>query len=230
MPADITKANSFSLTTDYPLDKIIYQTTGSLVVPASTPTSVDIPHGLPFTPLSNLVYSTTSDFAVSYVSGSGPSPTDPSLYQLGIDVTLSSTGTNNSIAVTNFFTYDVTIYYRLYSFEPIGSSATLLFTNVSSDTFELNTDYNYSKLYLEGKINLATTTTVVHGLGYIPQTESWIEFSTQTLSPQSQFNALDTTAGSVVGTIGVVLTSTQLSLVGSIPGALFLHYRIYLDA
>lgn len=226
--ADVTKAKNFLLDTDYPLDKIIYLQTGSINIPASTPISTSFPHNLPFTPLSDLVYSLTPDFSTSYMSGSGPAPQDPSLFQLGVDVVLSSTGTYNTIAITNYFTNPITVYFRLYSFEPSNSSADLKPTANSGDPFILNTDYNYTKLYIDNRVVLPSST-IVHNLGYIPQTEAWIELTNQILSPQSQFNLLDTTASQVIGSQGIVATVNTVQLIGTITNAQAFDARVYLD-
>lgn len=229
MPADIVNAKNFKLTTDFSLDKIIYLYEGSLNVPNNAFADATIPHGLPFTPLSLLVYSLTPDFAISYMSGSGPAPTDPFAYQLGVDVLVTSRPTENYIAVSNFFATPITVYYRLYSFEPSTSNADIPFTANSSDPFILNTDYNYTKLYMEGVIDLSVTTFVNHNLGYIPQNEVWLEFATITQAPQSSYSLVDASLGGIFGSRGVVVTNNQIQVVGTIPGALKLHYRIYLD-
>jgi len=229
MPADIVKAKNFDLTTDFPLDKVIYLNSGSLNIAASGTGSATIPHGLPFIPLTNLIWSTTPDFSISYMAGSGPAAVDPTLYQLGIDSAVNADATNNVVSFTNFFTSPVTIYYRLYAFEPSDSNADLPMTAQTGDTFTLNTDYNYTKLYMQGKLTLSGSTSIFHGLGYIPQIEVWIGTATTNYPPQQFINLLDTSSGTVIGNVGIYATATTLNFTGSVFGALYLHYKVYLD-
>ena len=224
----IANAKNFKIDTDEPLDKVVYLKEGSINIGASSAVSSSIAHGLPFIPLTNMIWSTTPNFSISYMAGSGPQANDPLLFQLGIDSAVEADATNNVVSFTNFFTSPVTIYYRLYSFEPSDSNADSLSTINQGDPFVLNTDYNYTKLYIQGKLTLSASTSVFHGLGYIPQIEVWVGTATQNYPPQQFLNTLDTST-SGIGDIGVYATTTTLNFVGTVSGALYLHYRIFLD-
>lgn len=234
---DITKAKDFLLTTDFPLDKVIYLKSGSFSVsgyPGSN--SVAIPHGLPFIPLCDMSWSLTPDFSVCYPAGSSPPPTNIALDNQGVENLLYADATNINISVSNFLTPAITFYYRIYAFEPSDSSTDLEPTASAGDDFVLNTDFNYTKLYLEGKLDLSVTDTVTHNLGYIPQIEAWDEnplsvtpsFPQRIIPPLFNDNTLDTTGGGA--TYGFILTTTTLQFLSqNTPAPTFLHYRIYLD-
>jgi hypothetical protein len=146
---------------------------------ATTTGSENIAHGLPFIPLVGGYWSLTSDFSVNYEFGNGtfPSGSLGDLFQRSIG-NISATSSNIKMDWSNIST-SVTVYYRIYAFEPSGSSATLSPIASQGDDFILNTDYNYLKLYDADSASpgTATTYTVTHDLGYIPQVLAWYEYT-----------------------------------------------------
>lgn len=221
MPADITRAKNFRLTTDYPLDKVVFQSQGSFNVPASGTVNLPIPHGLGFKPLPLGVWSMTPDFSVSYDFGSGPLGGNP----FAVNNSLVSNTPNITVSATNNTGSAITFYYRVYCFEPSDVNLQAPSTNVISDTFQFNSGFNYSKLFINTVVPLApnATANVVHGLGYRPQALIWQELTaTGDISPV-------TVANIGIGPFLMNVTTSVLSLQSLFGPAARIHVRIYLD-
>lgn len=175
----MTEAKNFLLNTDYPLDKVVYLKSGSFTMGASTTGTETISHGLSFIPLIGGYWSLTSDFSVNYEFGNGtfPSGNLGFLFQREIG-SISATSSSINLNWSNIST-STTVYYRIYGFEPDDNLATLSPIASQGDTFVINTDFNYLKLQEADHATpgTATTYTVVHGLGYIPQVLAWYEYA-----------------------------------------------------
>ena len=237
----------FLLNTDFEMDKIIYFKEEKLTSHWMTAT---IQHSLGFAPLIIGVWSETADFAVSH-------PFSPT------DVIDPATNTYKNKTVTCYITEetieficyygpvdnptDFTFYVRLYGFEPSDVNKNVPKTSFNANTFVLNTDYNYLKLYEKG-VKLIDTSgqypvavTITHNLGYVPQALFWLEAVYDNFHEMRQFDILttvhQTTYGGTTTTIpkmGVecyddrfVIKPTE-SPYGS-NGQYKLHYRIYYD-
>lgn len=238
MPADITKAKDFLLTTDFPLDKITYLTTGSFnISPYGSPGSivtVTFPHNLPSMPLVNMVWSDTPNFITSYMSGSSPSPIDITRNIVGVQNTIYASATDIVIDASNFLNNGFTFYYRIYGFEKSGETNDYNPTSNASDDFILNTDYNYTKLYIDTSTTVATNNIIPHNLSYISQIEAFIERPAgfgnprRVSPPELSTNSLDTTGS--IGDQGFINTVTSLQYAYiSPPTTEVMHARIYLD-
>ena len=171
--------NNFLLTTDYPLDKVVYLKSGFFSMGATTTGTESVTHGLPFTPLVAGYWSLTPDFSINYEFGNGtfPSGSLGDLFQRQIS-SISATSTIVKMDWSNISTA-TTVYYRIYAFEPNTSTAALLPISSQGDVFALSTDFNYLKL-LEASSAVpgtAATYTVSHNLGYIPQVLAWYEYA-----------------------------------------------------
>jgi hypothetical protein len=227
----VTDARNFLLNSDYPLDKVIYRASGSFALGAYFSTeSLSIPHGLSFTPLPVLQWSTSSDFSVVYEAGTGPPPDDIILGFLGIAMNCTADGTNINIDVTNFKSTAYTIYYRVFGLMPSDENEEATSTQDAGDSFVLNTDQNYAKLIDSGKLTLSTTTTVTHGLGYEPQVFMWIEDSGIIYTPFTALNSSKT--GSTLTPAaqrGYRVTTSQIEFKSLSPSYAYGHYRIYAD-
>lgn len=224
MPANPATAKNFRFTSDYPMDMIIYLKSGSISVggfPASGTTT--IPHGLPSTPLVDMVWSLTSDFSVSYLSGSGTAPQNATRnVPYGVLAQVSADATNVYIDYNNSTNPAVTIYYRVYGFEKSNSSADFPFTASQGDQFIFNTDYNYTKVYSSNVGNSITT-----NLNYLPQTELFSEDNTGLISPpRTGDNAIDYTG--FISPVGFMVTTTAVSY-DSGGASRTMHSRVYLD-
>jgi hypothetical protein len=224
----VTDARNFLVNSDFPLDKVIYRATGSFALGAYFSTvSVAVPHGLSFTPLPVIQWSTSSDFSVVYEAGSGPAPEDIILNILGVAVTCTADGTNIDIDATNFKSTALTIYYRIFCFMPSNVNVDADSTQDTGDNFVLNTDQNYTKLFDSGVLSLSTTTTVTHGLGYIPQVFMWIEDGSGII--YTPFTALNNSSVVSADQQGYKITDTQIEFKELSPSYALGHYRIYVD-
>jgi hypothetical protein len=195
------------------LDKVIYITSGSFSAAGGGGLSTlhQFNHGLSCTPLIIGTWSIDSDFSTSREGGFFAfEGTDPNtIYtQFFANSTQITVGTFNPTASA------VTVYYRIYAFMPSDVNVDSSFTTASADTFALNTDYNYTKLYLSGIATAAATTTVTHSLGYRPQVIAWVKdasiYGTEAVVDSGIVKVTDTT---------IVITSPTKDV----------HYRIYAD-
>lgn len=233
MPADVQRAKNFRITTDYPLDHVIYLNSGSATI--NFPTAgqlVTIPHNLPFTPLVSGNWSLTSDFSVSYEYGSGTFPSNNAAAQIfNIKMDIYADATNVYISPVNVSGSPQVIYYRVFGLEPSDSQADIPFTASSGDPFVLNSDYNYTKLYQEGVSNsppIPSTQTVSHNLGYRPQVMPWVTNSLNQRRP------IDSTSISVITgqpqDVGAIVTTTALDFeLDSLSNVTRIDERIYID-
>jgi hypothetical protein len=225
----MTDPRNFLLNTDYPLDKIVYMTSGSISVPNGTSDitpGVTIPHNLPFIPLAIMLWSNTSDFEVcnesmdlAYATSYFPGPAAGQIYDISADAT------NLSILRLNSSGSAKTVYYRIFCFAPSNADIDSVVTATQSvgSNFIINTDYNYMKLVANG-ILTPTSTTYTHNLGYVPRVQIWAEFTDGTIERQIEFQDVQ---GSTAATGGVKVTTTTLEALNYTPK---IHYRIYADA
>lgn len=230
MPAIDANANNLLLSSDYPLDKIVYITTGSFVVPYPVAGfTYSINHGLPFIPLVNGSWDVTPSFSTNYnfYTGTVPSSNPAVLFNLELDV--SADANNIVILPINVSGSSTIVYYRIYALEPSDSSANISSTASSGDSFVFNLGYNFTKLFKDGLITGVThpgTYVVRHGLGYPPQVLSWSTDITGTLYP------IDYTSWGFgdVSNLAVAVDSTNVTFTsGSTSLITRIDYRIYAD-
>jgi hypothetical protein len=213
---------NFLISTDYPMDKIVYKTSGSYTHDGSAHNEV-IPHGLPFTPMVFLQWSLTSDFAVCYTDNTGPLPTDPTFYYVNTYCQTIANETNITISMYSYVG-GITIYYRVFAFEPPTSTATCAPTSSTADNFILSTDYNHPKIYMSGEqaIDGTYNITIDHNLGYIPQFEYWIigDESTTKATWEQYVDRTSTKTGvfatttQIIGlTVGLALTNPKIGYI-----------------
>lgn len=233
MPADVAQASNFLLTTDYPVDKLVIAGTGTVAQPASTQTSYSFAHGLPFTPLLYGSWSNTSNYAILYGLNSGPISSTPSVSPFDALMKLRADANNLYIVAENYSASAITFYARLYGFEPTTDNEVTTHTGSPYDSFQINTDYNYTKLYLDGYIDKAagsgspSTTSVSHNFGADVQAIVWKEdTSTGVITPLTFHDGGDFQVEDVVAYIGT--TALTFNFSGFQP-ALRMHYRLYID-
>lgn len=222
MPAIIANAKDFLINSDYPMDKVVFLTSGSLVLDGDPHSFA---HGLPFVPLTGGYWSFSADFSTSYEFYSGDFPSGNPSFIFAHQVDVSSDATNITIGTQDIIGDVPTVYYRIYAFEPSDSNADIASPLSSSDAFALNSDYNYMKLYSSGVANpgTAATYTITHGIGYKPQVHAWYTWLGDTVP---MVRAGDTANGQVT------LAVNDNTIVMSNPYGLNitrLDYRIYLD-
>lgn len=222
----MTDARNFLLNSDYPLDKIVYMTSGSA---STTFYSVDvtITHGLGFIPLPYIQWSFTSDFAVCYESLERTSDLYPPSFPYYTHIRANSTNIVFEFTKSDITGPQLTFYYRLICFSPHDVVADVSNIANLADNFILNTDYNYTKLYLNDTI---TTTTepqsVAHNLGYIPQVMCWVE-TAGSVSPLPysfiKANANNNLPANGYGSLNITTSNMVFNKLGKY------HYRLYLD-
>lgn len=221
-------AKLMSINSDFPLDKVVYLHTRTVNVSGGGFNDQIFPHGLPFTPLVLAQWSFDSNFATAYDVNGGPrfSPGGTLLFQS----ILYSDSTNITIFNNNNQGSPITVYWRIYGFMPSTVSEEAGWTASAADDFVVNTEYNYSKLYMSGVTGFSgtsgSTVTVNHGLGYRPQVLVWSENSTQT-SWIGSFTS-EPTSGNTrcrVDDENIVLIRDS----GALPSPLRFHYRVYID-
>ena len=236
----------FLLNTDFEMDKIIYFKEEKLTSHYQYAT---IPHSLGFAPLIIGVWSETADFAVPHPFSQEPiiDPVNNKYAIKMVRITAAETSIEfecYSGSVSN--PTDFTFYVRLYGFEPSNVNKNVPKTSFNANTFVLNTDYNYLKLYEKGVKDIdisgqyPTAVTITHNLGYIPQALFWLDSSYQGANHDViQFDTLYTvyqnTWDGVTETIpkmGVECYNDRFVIKAPMPSygdSLKLHYRIYYD-
>lgn len=213
------------ISSDAPADKVIYQLEYSVTLASFAFSDDHIPHNLGFTPLMNAQWSTSPTFDTSYNISGGPLIGPDRAYNTGID----ADGTNVNISTFNRTGSSVTLYFRAYGLMPSNASVDVPFTSFAGDDFIINSDYNYTKLLLEGIQPLpagTATYTIPHNLGYKPQVGLWIT------------NSSIVTAPYILNTFGVLSTGWVVTRIDdnnlyidtdATTDAMEMHYRIYSD-
>jgi hypothetical protein len=224
MPAVIGDAEKFQLNSDYPLDKASYLTSTSVALGSLSFNDVTFNHSLGFAPLLQSMWSQDSTFASAYDENSGPKNAGG---QNVVQTAAQSTSTQITLFNTNNQAFNTTVYWRLFGFMPSNVNTDASFTNVGVDNYMLNSDYNYTKLYLSGvtaaSATPSSTETVTHNLGYRPQVLCWTEKG-GIFSWMNSFASVGQGNTCNVSTTDVTFTRDSL-----LAASLKFHYRIYLD-
>lgn len=218
------------LNSDSPLDKVIYIATSQITVPAGQFSQLDIPHGLPFTPLLFGNWSTSPDFSITYEYGTGPIHSNLQQAIFTAQPNLRSSSSVANLTVTNYNTSStLTAYCRVYGFQPSGtSSVALAHTNTGVDPFMINTDQQQVQLIHEGLRdfpsvsypNIVQITLFSHNLGYRPQVMSWVSRDGWTQNLYMSAMAEDTVS-IVVTDSDVILRVEGQAIAGTV------HIRVY---
>lgn len=217
MPAIPGNANKFLLNTDYPIDKVSGSVTGQFDVASGASAFPVVAHGLGYTPLYFLKWSTTPDFSTSYD-------------EIGVSFNFvqnsaQTDATNLYMFALNLTGSTVTVYYRVIFFAPTDLDPDVGNTQSGLDNFVLNTDYNYTKIFQEG-VTSGASATIPHGLGYYPQVEAWYIRA-------SDGRCVHLVSNNVVANDVPRATITENELIltnGSFTSASRWHYKIYADS
>jgi len=214
------EANKTLLNTDYPLDKIVYMDSGSILVPNNNSIFTYIPHSLSFIPLVTVTWSLTPNFETSFSTGFPPyrDISDTSA------VTVWATITDLVIYPLNDTGSTKTYYWRAYGQMPSDVNDETGHTSNATGNFVMNTDYNYSKLYLNDKTPyIASPYIVSHNLGYIPrQVSIWRGNLDGEIEPVFDGTTEPTDNSRII------IDNTNLYFY-STSGSSYYYYRIYLD-
>lgn len=216
------------LTTDKPLDKVVYLHTEAVAIAAYDYNDVTIAHGLSFLPLVNAQWSTSPDFSTSYNIGGGPNTGASRSYNTGI----AADATNVYINTTNNTASAVTLYFRIYGLMPNTVNDDAPHTASSGDSFVLNTDYNYTKLVAAGTVTGPSSgyqiINVDHSLLYRPQVSAWVTRAGRT-APYIYNQLYDSPPP--FDTVNIHVSSTQVVFAfEDVLAAYTVYYRIYGDA
>lgn len=221
MPAILANARDFLLNSDYPLDKVIYLKSGSAPMDGSS--FFQFAHGLPFKPLLDMTWSYTADFSTTYFNGTGPVGVS-GLYDLQLYV--ASDNTNVYISAAGGVAPLTTVYYRIFGLQPDDAPNAMIAPTISStDDFNLNSSYNYTKLLSTGSVAISGSVNIVvpHNLGYIPQVQVWQDVSAGWMELVSD------TGDAASGSWFVNPTSNNLNLIYTGAATGKVYWRIYLD-
>lgn len=226
------QVKQMQLDSDFPTDKIIYLKTGSFSVPAMNTGNSTFAHGLSFAPLLGGNWSLTPDFAVTYEFGSGSYPAPVPGYFFATQTDIYANAANIYVNAQNITGSGITIYYRLFGFEPTTSAAVSSITSVSADSYIVNSGHNLTKLYMQGHVaGVSTTSTIIrtplnHSLGYIPQVLAWRENIYDQILPMYY-----ATPGTESLVTSLIVTTAQIIVLTPKYSSddKRIHYRIYLD-
>ena len=158
----------FLFHSDYPLEKIVGKVEGVLSSPNAVDVGVlNIPHGLPETPLAVAHWSFDPNFS------SHQDCTDLSWQYQRHFVRCSTDRNNVSFSLYNRKDTPITAYVRAYLLPPYDSTADYSPPDLGLK-WVLNTDLNYFKLVKSG---VSSGGVVHHGLGYAPYVLAFAETS-----------------------------------------------------
>lgn len=154
----------FLISTDHPIDKVIGYHTGSVTVSAFNFNDFTLTHGFGFAPLYSLRWSYSPAFDESFE--------ETTRFEWRFRVSCATKNNVTEVRTSNNTSTSRTIYYRIIYFAPFDLEAPYSYTQLQLDDFNINTDYNYPKILLEGYLP-SSGGSVAHNLGYIPQVEAW---------------------------------------------------------
>lgn len=220
---------NFLVTSDYPMDIIVWDYTGEIVANPGDERTVNLPHELPYAPLTFGIYSI--DDGETWVSF-GESVADNKL-----TVNSSSDGTNVTISYISLNSAPaVTALYKVWAYAPAGSGASAP-SIIGESRFHINTDYNYSKLVYAGTWDAQVGNDIVmyeHNLGYVPQAQYWLETTTgeiMNISPEfSSDTSREPTMCCYIDDNKIYFSASTLDM-DTYPESVLakVHFRIYGD-
>lgn len=211
------------ISSDFPLDKIIYMDSGYIDVPSGSAVYT-VAHGLSFRPLIIASWSLDSDFSTTKEVGF-PLYGDFSqpYFEINSDYQNIRLIPNNPTGST------IRMYWRAFGFMPPNVNDIAPFTASEADNFVLNTDYNYTKLLNAGVVDLSSgSVSISHSLGYRPQVDVWSEFANDSSIVGREYlgtSSLDSFSNRIS------VSNTALNFTkgtGPSPKTIY-YYRIYTD-
>lgn len=166
-------ARKFIITSDYPMDFIVWNGEGQLTdIPGSGTSTYAMAHNLPYAPLPFGILSADD--------GETWEPFGPE--HSGFWSWVESDEDNVTVYLSTR-NDPVTIKFKLWGYAPSDTSA---YTDswvgdVDENSFFIDSDFDYSKLVYAGKWDVEEGDKTViynHNLGYIPQVATWEEYDT----------------------------------------------------
>lgn len=176
MPIVPSVQKGLTFSGDYGMDKWVSYKTGSVTSSGSGGTNTaSVAHNLGYTPLVYTQWSEVADFSVPRENLQNPadlySTTEPWIIRTAAD------RDNLYFYLQNWGGSSKTLYYRIWALAPTNVSQPVATTAGISGLTPLvfNGEQNYLKPYLTNVIVVASSSTVDHGLGYLPTTMVWVE-------------------------------------------------------
>lgn len=217
------------VSSDYPWDKVVYFYQGSATASAFDWQDLVVNHNLSFTPLLIAQWSYFSDFRECYGSNDGPVDAN------GFPITQTSNFSDSQyiyLYYTNNSSSSTTIYWRVFGLMPSTANDDADYTFQDADSFIINSEYNYRKLFMSGRTgfssSIGSSVTVQHDLGYRPQVIVWRDgggSGASGVTLMTSFNGTETDGG----TCAVYDDRIVMSRDAVISTNMAFHYRIYLD-
>ena len=213
----------FLFSSDYPMPVLVWEKSGSISSIGSYATkAVTINHGLPFTPLLIGVWADNSNFNPSYDIANYLGPAN-----VNGNLELNNCTANSSAVKVEGYNgtgSSKTLYYKLLAFAPPDYDGEMpsLYDNTN---FMLSTDFNYPKIVKSGVVQLSAggSTTIQHGLGYIPQCKVWGPDDSGNQEALYRMNGPNW----MNGTYGPLIDSDKLTIKGQYAGKYY--YYIFGD-
>lgn len=208
--------SDFLINTDSPMDKISGFETGSFSLGSFGTVSPSVPHNLGYKPLFFVRWSTSSTF-------------DTSFDELGVTFNFvflftQADSDNMYFFASNLTATAYTIYYRIIYFMPTNLLLDAPNTQFGLDNFNINTDFNYSKVLIEN-VTGSGNQAIDHNLGYYPQCEVWYERA----SDGRMIHLVENSANSSSLPKAQLTTSQLILTQGSSVAVSAWHYKIYAD-
>lgn len=234
------QAQDTKFTVDYPIDKVVFKKAGSQSIPHASSSAdsvlITIPHGLPFAPLPIGTYS-DDNWASSYDLGMGPYFYNTTFNAYGQRVfgNIEADATNIYVTLINYDS-TTTFRYRVVALTPPNVPINTLADHVPrADGLLFSSDEQYLKVFMEDTVTIIDstgafgdeTTTVAHGLGYIPTCLVFTEWGgkIRQIGSENSLGVAGITAGAYLTTNNLVMSYDPF-----FPGTLKLHYKVYLNA
>lgn len=241
----MSNVRDFLMSSDHQMDKIIYFK--EIFVPVSNKQdSLNIDTGLPFCPLVFGVWSTTPDFTVCqpFIQGGMVSPRTGDFVTESVSILANMINGDSSIILSSHFNSVHSYYVRIYGFMPTDQDFQASITSNHAQKMMLSSDFNYRKLAIAGVLPYtvdivgykpqASTITINHNLGYLPQAMVWLETSFSDSPNDKDIIPFEfSQQGTDFAPNGeVILTNSSViitPLAGQWGDTFRAHYRIYYD-
>lgn len=221
----VQDARNFIVSSDYPMDYIIWNTVGDAQADAHEHKTISIPHNLGFAPLLFGMYSQDN--------GQTWTPFGPEADGFYISLVSDSQNTGIEILARS---NPVSIKYKIWAYAQADINAVFDTIN-SEDNFVINSDYNYSKLFSAGAWDAEESENAIifqHNLGYVPQIVVWYEFQNGKIydgfSNISDDTSVQDQQAISVDNNNVYASFSTLDIGGDYGILTKVHYRVYADS
>lgn len=165
----------FLLSSDYGMPVLVWEYEDYWNVGSYNQRTVAVAHKLPFRPLLVGQWAISNTFNPSMdISMETYMPSFNPIDGNVINAHVGADSTNLILDLYNGTDSSKQLWFRLWAYAPPDYTGEV--PNLYDKTnFMLSTDFNYPKIVKAGAVNLAYkgSTTILHGLGYIPQCKVW---------------------------------------------------------